>query len=268
DLDRLQAQAALENERQALERAEDQERLDRGTLNRVRGVGGLEVEDTQDLDAVAAADGEAWPGQEPDRLDLESAKLSLQSEDFQVSYTRETVKLPLNLNLSANGNVSGGIPGASDSFYYYIPGTTQPAVEYYGAALSLTVPFDYFLPRWTAPLKTVELQDAQQRMDLGETTNGDDQQWQDMTIRFNKSGQRIQDAAQLEADQQHKAELGEAALAKGKLDFYEALVFEAAYTSACLNRLLWVQQRLTLLAQARLYQAQPGSWRNPAPPAN
>jgi hypothetical protein len=30
------------------------------------------------------------------------------------------------------------------------------------SGLGLTVPFDFFLPRWTVPLKTVELQDAQQ----------------------------------------------------------------------------------------------------------
>jgi hypothetical protein len=267
ELDQLQARAALENEAQALERAQDQVRLDQGNLNRLRGVDGLDVGDIQDLDALAAADGGAWPQQQPDRLDLQASKIALKSEDFQVLYYRESVKLPVNLNLNLGGNLIGGIPGTDSGPYAYNPALTEPNVLNDGVSLGVTVPFDYFLPRWTAPLKTVELQDAQQRTDLGETTNADSQQWDDMTIRFNKSEQRIKDAAQLQADQQRKAELGEAALAKGKLDIYEALSFEAAYTGACLGRLQWVQQRLTLQAQARLFQAQAGAWRDPLSPA-
>ena len=248
-----------QNLEQTLERAQDQERLDRDQVNRLRGIDGSDVGEVESLDQIAAENEESWPASEPARLDLQSAVLSLQAEDFQVKYYRETVKLPVNLNLSAGGDLSGDVPGVMAAFYSYNPALTEPNVLDYGVTLGLTVPFDFFLPRWTVPLKTTELQDAQQATDLAETRNGDSQQWEDMTLRFDQSRMRIDDAAQLEAHQKHKAELGMAALVQGHLDIYEVLVFESSYTSACLNRLLWVQQRLTLLAQARLFEAKVGA---------
>ncbi len=257
-LDRLQAKAAIENLGQSLERAVDNVQADQATVNRLRGVKGLDVGLSENLDSLAEEADAAWPGEEPQRLDLEALKVSLHAEDSNLIYTEEGVKLPVNLFGGVYGNLSSGTPAVANSSYIYDPALSEPNVENYNVQLTVSVPFEFFLPRWTAPLKTVRLQDQQQAVDLDESINSDDQQWADMSRRYKLSEGRIKDAAQLEADQLQKAELGVEALAKGQVRMYEALNFQSAYQSACLNRLQWVQQKLALLAQARLYSVKAG----------
>ena len=257
-LDQLQAKAALENLGQSLDRAEDNVQTDQATVNRLRGVWGLDVGPCESLDALAEEAGAAWPGAEPERLDLEALKVSLHAEDANLVYTQEGVKLPVNLFGGIGGNLSSGTPAVANGYYSSNPALSEPNIEETTLQLSLSVPFEFFLPRWTAPLRTVQLQDKQQSIDLDESINSDDQQWADMSRRYKLSEGRIKDAAQLEADQLQKAELGVEALAKGQVRMYEALNFQSAYQSACLNRLQWVQQKLALLAQARLYSVKAG----------
>jgi hypothetical protein len=42
---------------------------------------------------------------------------------------------------------------------------------------------------------------------------------------------------------------------------FEMLSFVGSYYSAVASRLTWVNQRLSLLAQAEWYRAEPGSWK-------
>ena len=143
-----------------------------------------------------------------------------------------------------------------DGSAYLLPeGYTPPGINNYSAGLNLTVPFDLFTERWEIPLKTARLQFEQQTLDLKETVNSDSRQWEDMSLRFKKSIERISQAQSLEDHDKEKADKGEALLKGGRLSLFEALAFEGQYAGARLNRLAWILDRLSLLDQAELFQA-------------
>lgn len=259
--DEIQAQTALENEKLSIESLEDTERSYRNTFNLLRGGRGSEV--NQDLTSLADLSeqvNEPWDPNDPDRQDLKASRLQLEAAKENLIVAEEGTKLNFQLTGSLNGNLY-----SNDFGYPAPPPLTFPNFKNYSVGLSLTAPFDIFTPLWDANYKETQLNVAQQAVNLSETENSDSQQWEDMTIRFNKSSDRIATAVSLVNHSKIKRDQGEEMLKKGRTDMFEALSFISAYYSSVVTLQSWLDQRLSLLAQADWYRAQPGLWKTSAP---
>jgi outer membrane protein TolC len=260
--DRLQAQAALENLELGLESLEDSERQFRNDFNRLRGAEGSQVPEVlqtpEELDAQGRPD---WPGAEPGRLDLKASQLYLEAvRDFQIT-SDEGTKLGITLIAQARGYGFGWadhFPGP--------PPISQPLFSSYNVGLNFSVPFDVFTPRWTATNKISLLNLAQQELDTKVTQNNDSRQWEDMTLRYNKSSERIAKAELLEQHSKEKQEAGESLFRGGSIGMFEMLNDVGAYYNAKNTRQHWVMQRLDLLAQAEWYKTQTGQWKKDQAP--
>lgn len=255
--DVIQAQTALENEHLTIESLEDAERADRNSFNLLRAMKGSEVkEDLMSLAELNAAVNEPWDPKDPDRQDLKASRLQLEAARENLIVNEENTKLNLALSGSLNGNML-----SNDFGYPAPPPLTFPNVQSYSVGLSLSVPFDIFTPLWDASYKETKLNLEQQKINLSETENSDSQQWEDMTIRFNKSSDRVATATSLVDHSKVKRDQGEELLKKGRIDMFETLSFVTSYYSAVVTLQTWLNQRLSLLAQADWYRAQPGLWK-------
>jgi hypothetical protein len=87
-----------------------------------------------------------------------------------------------------------------------------------------------------------------------------------MTIRYEKSSDRIATANRLVEDSRKNRDEGRALLKRGLVDMFEAISFVGAYTNALVVQQNWISQRLTLLAQADWYRAQPQAWKKRTQP--
>jgi outer membrane protein TolC len=184
---------------------------------------------------------------------LESARLQLESARQSIVVAEEGTKLDLELGAGLNGSLL-----ENDFGYPAPPPIAYPNLQDYSVGLSLNVPFDIFTSRWDASLKTGRLNVAQQEVLFQSAQNSDSQQWEDMTIRYNKSEDRIATATQLMEKSKQKRDQGRDLLKKGRVDLFEELSFVNAYVSSVGVRQTWIAQRLSLLAQADWYRAGPG----------
>jgi outer membrane protein TolC len=260
--DLTQARAAVENEQLALESLGDAERLARDSFNLLRGVTGSAVEENlQSLDELNRQMTAEWDPSDPDRMDLESVRLQLESAHEALVVAEEGTKLDVELGGSINGNLV-----QNDFGYPAPPPLNFPNLTEYSVGLSVNVPFDLFTPRWGATYRIAKLNVRQQEFNLKETENNDSQQWEDMTIRYEKSSDRIATANRLVEDSRKNRDEGRALLKRGLVDMFEAISFVGAYTNALVVQQNWIAQRLTLLAQADWYRAQPQAWKKRTQP--
>ncbi len=260
--DLTQARAAVENQQLAVESLEDSERLARDNFNLLRGVeGSAVVEELQSLDELNGQMTAEWDTANPDRLDLEATRRQLESAHEALVVAEEGTKLDVELGGSINGNL------VQDDFGYPAPPPLNyPNLTDYTVGLSVNVPFDLFTPRWNASYRIAKLNVRQQEFNLKETENSDSQQWEDMTIRYQKSSERIDTANRLLEDSRKNRDEGRALFQKGRVDMFEALSFVGAYYNALLVQQNWISQRLILLAQADWYRAQPQAWKKKTQP--
>lgn len=261
-LDETQARAAVENQQLAVESLEDAERLARDNFNLMRGTEGSAVdEELQSLDDVGTQMAAEWDPSDPDRLDLKATHRQLESAHEALVVAEEGTKLDVELGGSLNGNLV-----ENDFGYPAPPPLDYPNVTNYTVGLSVNVPFDLFTPRWNATYRIAKLNERQQEFNVKETENSDSQQWEDMTIRYQKSSDRIALAEKLLEDSKKNRDEGQALFKRGKADMFEALSFVGAYYNALVTQQGWVAQRLVLLAQAQWYRAQPEAWRKKTQP--
>jgi outer membrane protein TolC len=261
-LDESQARAAVENEQLAIESLEDSERVARDNFNLLRGtVGSAVTEELQTLRDLNDQMTEEWDPSNPDRMDLESARSQLKSAQEALVVADEGTKLDVELGGSINGNLV-----ENDFGYPAPPPLNYPNVTNYTVGLSVNVPFDLFTPRWDATYRIAKLNVRQQEFNVKETENSDDQQWEDMTIRYQRSSERIATARKLLEDTRKNRDEGQALFKRGKVDMFEALSFVGAYYNAVVSLKNWVNQRLTLVAEAEWYRAQPQAWKKKTQP--
>jgi outer membrane protein TolC len=254
--DVVQAQTALESEQLSIESLEDTERSYRDNFNLLRGVQGSHVEqDLMSLEDLNAVVNEPWDPKDPDRQDLKAARLQLESAKNNLIVSEEGTKLDLELAASVNGNLL-----LNDNGYPAPPPLTYPNLQNYSVGFTLNVPFDIFTPRWDASYKQTKISVEQGEVNLRETENGDSQQWEDMTIRYNKAAYRIATATSLVNHSKIKRDQGVLLFKKGRIDMFETLNFVGAYYSSIVTLQTWLDQKLALLAQADWYRAQPGLW--------
>lgn len=260
--DLTQARAAVENQQLAIESLDDSERLARDNFNLLRGVTGSAVEEElqspDDLNSQMTAE---WDPANPDRMDLLSTRLQLKSAHEALVVAEEGTKLDVELGGSINGNLI-----QNDFGFPAPPPLNYPNLTEYTVGLSVNVPFDLFTPRWNASYRIAKLNVRQQEFNLKETENSDSQQWEDMTIRYEKSSDRIATAGRLLEDSRKNRDTGKAQFKQGRVDMFEALSFVGAYYNAVVVQQNWISQRLTLLAQADWYRAQPEAWKKKTQP--
>jgi outer membrane protein TolC len=261
-LDESQARAAVENQQLAVESLDDSERIARDNFNLLRGTEGSAV--TEELQTLDDLDGQMtaeWDPSDPNRLDLQSARSQLNSSREALVVADEGTKLDVELGGSLNGNLVD-----NDFGYPAPPPLDYPNVTNYTVGLSVNVPFELFTPIWNATYRIAKLNERQQEFNVKETENSDDQQWEDMTIRYQKSSERIATARKLLEDTRKNRDEGQALFKRGKVDMFEALSFVGAHYNAVVTLKNWIDQRLTLLAQAEWYRAQPEAWRKKTQP--
>jgi len=256
--DRLQARSAVKDWELALENAEDRERQARNNFNLTRSKAGSEVpENLQTLEELNASDPRSWPSHSPDRLDLQAVRLGLESAKYSLLTAEEQDKLDVTLTGSIGGSFF-----TQSNYYPAPPPAGAPWWSQYSVGLNFSVPFELFTNLWGINLETQRMSFEERTLGLATTENADTQQWEDMTLRYQKSDGRIQEAAQLVGDDKEKRDQGEALFQKGRVDTFEMVSFVSQYFSARMTYLSWISQKLTLLDQSQLYQAKAGEWKN------